>query len=549
MKNPKANRQGPALLGLVLIAATTARRTQSARVLRAASWNVPMMKVMKPLLLMLPGVLVMASTLAAGEKVDPVAIGRIKREVSQHSEVMELLSWLTDVYGPRLTGSPNTRAAAEWTLKKLSSWGITNVHLEPWGPYERGWRSERFNFQAIAPQPFVIHAAPVTWSVSTRGSTVGPAVRFDVKSFADMKRFANKLKGAFLLMDVPQPTPAHFEPMATRLSDARLAEYALDEPPQPRRQFEIPYSHRLLTDDPVARHWLINEGIAALLFRAPGDGGTISQSGVGASAWSSKDEPDQVPIVKVSAESYGRIARILEKNIPVTLELDMQNRFYDDPEVFNIIAEIPGTDPKLKDEVVLLGAHFDSWTFGTGATDNAAGSVVLMEAMRILQKLNAAPRRTIRMALWTGEEQGSLGSKAYITKHYQKPTGDAVAEKSEYETFSVYFDHDGGTGRIRGIFNVRNPAVRPIFEAWLEPFKELGMKTVSSWDIGGGDQSAFERAGLPSFEFIQDPIDSRTQHSSADVYERILPEDLQFNITVLASFAWLAAERDERFPK
>ena len=507
---------------------------------------------MKPLVLMLPGVLVvMASTLAAAEKVDLVAIDRIKREVSQHSEVTELLSWLTDVYGPRLTGSPNTRAAAEWTLKKLHSWGITNVHLEPWGPYERGWRSERFNFQAIAPQPFVINAVPATWSVSTRGRTAGPAVRFDVKSFADMKRFANKLKGAFLLMDVPQPTPAHFEPMATRLSDARLAEYALDEPPQSRRQFEeVPYSQRLIRDD-SARHWLINEGIAALLFTAPGDGGTILQSGGGGSASRSRDEPDQLPMVKVSAESYGRSARILEKNIPVTLELDMQNRFYDDPDVSNIIADIPGTDPQLKDEVVLLGAHFDSWTFGTGATDNAAGSVVLMETMRILQKLNAAPRRTIRMALWTGEEQGALGSKAYITKHYQKPTGDSVAEKSEYETFSVYFNLDGGTGRIRGIFNVRNPAVRPIFDAWLEPFKELGVKTVSSWDIGGGDQGAFERAGLPSFGFIQDPIEynSRTHHSSADVYERIQPEDLQFNSTVLASFAWLAAERDERFPK
>src|SRR5207247_453571 len=237
------------------------------------------------------------------------------------------------------------------------------------------------------------------------------------------------------------------------------------------------------------------------------DGGTIFIWGRGGAVSWKKNDPDQLPWVKVGAEPYGRIVRILEKNSPVTLELDMQNTFYDDPNVFNIIAEIPGTDPELKDEVVMIGAHFDSWTLGTGATDNAAGSAMVMEAMRILKALNLQPRRTIRIALWTGEEQGALGSNAYIQQHLRDSIlpsqANRSATKSERDSFSVYFNLDGGTGKIRGILNVRNAGVRTIFDAWMRPFKEMGMKTVSSWDIGGGDQTAFESVGLPSFGFIQ----------------------------------------------
>jgi Zn-dependent M28 family amino/carboxypeptidase len=258
-----------------------------------------------------------------------------------------------------------------------------------------------------------------------------------------------------------------------------------------------------------------------------------------------------MPWVIVGAESYGRVVRILEKNIPISLELDMQNTFYDQPDVFNIIAEIPGTDPKLKDEVVMLGAHLDSWTFGTGATDNAAGSAMLMEAMRILKALNVQPRRTIRIALWTGEEQGALGSKAYVAQHFRDGKGESSTTKPEHETFSVYFNLDGGTGKIRGIFELGATAPGPIFDAWMVPFKEMGMRTVSPWDVGGGDDLSFKQVGLPSFGFIQDPIEyeSRTHHSSADVFERIQPDDLRFNTAVLASFAWQAAQRDEKLPR
>lgn len=487
------------------------------------------------------------------EKVDLATVECIKAEVLEHSRVMDIASWLTDVYGPRVTGSPQTRAAAEWAVAKMQSWGISNAHLEPWGPFSRGWTSELFTFRAVSPQPFVINAIPAAWSPSTRGRITGPAIRFDVHSFDDMKRFAGRLKGAFLLIDPALPTPAHFEPQAARLSDARLGALAATEP-LPRMNsnevVELRFTDKILGDR-EARHWLTKQGIGAVVCAASGDGGTIFMWGHGGTGFNDRNEPDQLPIVKVSAECYGRIVRILQKDIPVMLELEMQNRFYDNPTVFNIIAEIPGTDPKLKEEVVMLGAHFDSRALATGATDNAAGSAMLMEAMRIIKALNLKPRRTIRIALWTGEEQGALGSKAYVAQHYRNKGGDSPDAKREYDNFSLYLNLDGGTGKIRGIFELGNTRPGPIFDAWMGPFKQMGMKTISPWDIGGGDDLSFKRVGLPSFGFIQDPIEyeSRTHHSSADVYERLQSDDLQFNTAVLAAFAWQAAQRDERFPR
>jgi carboxypeptidase Q len=495
----------------------------------------------------------MAVPSAAQEKDDVATVERIKTEVLQHSQVMDIVSWLSDVYGPRLTGSPNTQAAADWAAAIMRSWGLSNVHLESWGPYPRGWTSERFAFRVVAPRPFMINAVPAVWSVGTEGRLTGPAIRFDVHSFADMQRYAGKLHGAFLLIDPARPTPAHFEPLATRLSEVRLAALAAPEPPPhlaSNEVVELRYTDKIMAD-PAARRWLMNEGVAAMLFNSSGDGGTIFIWGNGGSAWVNKNEPDQLPIVKVSAESYGRMLRMLERNIPVKLELDMQNTFNDNPNVFNIIAEIPGTDPKLKDEIVMMGAHFDSWTYATGATDNAAGSAMLMEAMRVLKALDLQPRRTIRIALWTGEEQGMLGSAAYVAQHYGDSKGKSPTTTSEYDTFSVYFNLDGGTGKIRGIFESGNTAPSQILDAWMEPFKEMGMKTVSPWDIGGGDDNSFRGVGLPSFNFAQDEIEyeSRTHHSNADVYERIQPDDMEFNTAVLASLAWQAAQRDAKFPR
>jgi hypothetical protein len=484
------------------------------------------------------------------ENVDLATIERIKAEAAKNSQVMEIVSWLTDVYGARLTGSPATKAAGLWAIAKLESWGVSNAHLERWGPFAPGWTSEKFALIATSPSPFVINAVPAVYSPSTNGRIWGPAIRLDVRSFADMqRRFEGKLKGGILLVDPPQATPAHFKPQASRLTDERLQMLAAGQ--------SLPRAPKFVdtTYDPILdAEWLATEGVAALLFSAPGDGGTIFQWGRGASVVPKKGDPHQLPMVKVSAESYGRIVRVLEKSIPVILELEMRNTFDWDPEVFNVIAEIPGTDPVIKDETVLIGAHLDSWTYGTGATDNAAGVAVMMEAIRILKALDLRPRRNIRIALWTGEEQGALGSTAYIGQHFKKSTvaaDDSETVHSPNEDFSVYFNLDGGTGKIRGVLNAHDSAIHPVFQAWMGPFKGLGMQTVSPVDIGGGDQRAFQLAGLASFGFIQDPVeyDTRTHHSSADVYERIQAEDLRFNAAVLASFAWQAAQRDEKLSR
>ena len=505
------------------------------------------------------GFLGCALALVGQEKVDVDTIERIKTEVEEHSQVMDTASWLTDVYGPRLTGSPLTKAAGDWAVARMRSWGLSNVHLESWGPgrsvlggegwgpLDRGWTSERLVFRAVTPYPFIINAVPSVWSPGTKGRVTGPAIRFEVHSFADLQQFAGKLTNAFLLMDSSRPTPAHFEPQARRLIDADLETLAAGQP-LPRKAVEILERRYNASEDPGARRWLVKEGVAALLFTAPGDGGTIVMGGPGGAASRKKNEPDPLPMVKVGAESYGRIARILEKNLAATLELDMQNTFYDEPHRFNVIAEIPGTDPKLKDEVVMIGAHLDSWTFGTGATDNAAGSAVMMEAMRILKSLNLQPRRTIRIALWTGEELGGLGSSAYVRQHFRDSGEDTSTPKPEYESFSVYFNLDGGTGKIRGIGTRGNSALGPIFGAWMEPFNDFGMKTLTPRGPGGSDHMVFEMVGLPAFGFVQDPIEynTRTHHTSADVYERLQPDDLKFNAAVLASFAWQAAQRDEK---
>ena len=254
----------------------------------------------------------------------------------------------------------------------------------------------------------------------------------------------------------------------------------------------------------------------------------------------------------VGAESYGRIMRMLARNVPVTLELDMRNKFYDDdPNSFNVVAEIPGTDPALKDEVVMIGAHFDSWHGGTGATDNAAGSAVMMEAMRLLKTLGVEPRRTIRIGLWTGEEEGLFGSRAYVEQHLATRDSTGLRTMPEYAKFAAYFNVDNGTGKIRGVYEQGNAAVAPIFDAWMGPFKDVGMKTLSIANTGGTDHLSFDAVGLPGFQFIQDPVEygSRTHHSNADVYERVQPEDMKFNSVVLASFAWQAAQRDEKLPR
>ena len=534
---------------------------------------------------------VFAQPLAAQEKVDVATIEKIKAEEMQHGQVMEIMSWLSDVYGPRLTWSPNLTRAKDWAVKQMNSWGLANVHTEAWNnPPGLGWENERFSFMATSPMPFIIEGVPRAWSASTKGTATGSAVLVDVGCSDELEQmYDGKLHNAFVLAAPPVDRPvADFDPTATRLTDARLAEMAAEQPaaaggraggrggrggtaPQRSATCQQQFARDsvaaaasgrgggrggffggrggLNVSDTTTMRWMENQGVAAVLLgdtrHVGGDVGTDNGAPRVAGA-------PQLPFVHVAEETYGRLARMLEKKVPVTLELNMQNKFFpENTSSFNIIGEIPGTDPQLKDEVVMIGAHFDSWHGGTGATDNGAGSGVMLEAMRLLKTLNLQPRRTIRIALWTGEEQGLLGSRAYVAQHFGTADASGFHATPEQAKLAAYFNVDNGSGKIRGVYLQGIETERPIFDAWMAPFKDMGMRTLTIANTGGTDHLSYISAGLPGFQFIQDPLDygNVTHHTNQDVYERLQPDDMKFNAAVVASFAWQAAQRDAMLPR
>lgn len=487
------------------------------------------------------------------EPVDVTTIERIKTEAMEHSQVMDLMSWLTDVHGPRLTGSPITRAAGDWTLETMKQWGLSNPHYEWWGPFGRGWIADRFSAQIVAPHPFELIAYPGAWSTGTKGAETGAVVRVTLDSMADLAAARGTLKGKWVMLQEPAHLEPKFTPLAKRYDDAELAEMAAATLPPanqgPRRARRPRGAQNGPNMAQERARFLVEEGALGVLQPGRGDGGTVFVSATGSRA---ADAPPSVPTIVLAAEHYGRLWRMVERKVPVTVEIESTVRFFDDDlRSFNIIAEIPGTDPKLKDQVVMIGGHFDSWQAGTGATDNAAGSVVMLEAMRILKKLDLKPRRTIRIGLWTGEEQGLLGSRAYVAAHFGSRDSTGFHPTPEQANFAAYFNVDNGTGKIRGVYQQSNPAVAPIFDAWMGPFKADGMKTLTIRNTGGTDHQSFDAAGLPGFQFIQDPVEysTRTHHSNMDLYERIQEDDMKWNAAVLAAFAWQAAQRDEMLPR
>ncbi|HEV7968733.1 MAG TPA: M20/M25/M40 family metallo-hydrolase [Candidatus Acidoferrales bacterium] len=477
---------------------------------------------------------------------DASVISKFQDEGSQHSRIMEVMGYLTDVYGPRLTNSPNIREAGEYTVKTLSEWGLANVHEEPWGPFGRGWSNELFDANEIAPRHFPLIAYPKAWTPGTNGPVTAGAIYAKIERDEDFKSYRGKLKGKFVLTAPMRVVEAQFEAPSHRYTDQELADLAQPRPPQapPDRETRDRLRKQQEFNAKLVK-FLTDEGAAAWLEPAPHDGGTITVMSGGSR---DPNEPQVLPRVVVDIEHYGRILRTLEKNIPVTLRMDIGNKFYDDHlDSFNIIAEIPGLDKA--DEVVMLGAHFDSWDSGTGATDNAAGSAVMMEAMRILKICNLKMRRTVRLALWTGEEEGLLGSRAYVMEHFVDR--NSMERKPEDAKLSAYFNLDNGTGKIRGIYLQGNEALRPIFEKWMEPFKPEGMTTLSARGTGGTDHVSFDEVGLPGFQFIQDPIeyDTRTHHTNMDVYERIQAADLKQMAVIVASFAYMTANAAQLLPR
>ncbi|MGA2136437.1 MAG: M20/M25/M40 family metallo-hydrolase [Bryobacteraceae bacterium] len=513
--------------------------------------------------------LLLAPLLLAQEKVDLYTVNQIKAEEFQNSKVMESAFYLTDVYGPRLTGSPGLKAAGEWAVRRMTEFGLSNPNLEKWGPFGRGWTCVHFSAQQKEPQfaPLMGFAQP--WSPGTNGPVSGEPVLAVLRTDADLDKFKGKLKGKIVLLQDPKVLSSETDPDLKRYTDAELINesYAPDpgarpmfgnpsEPPrypypgQPARPGGpggMPFDREAREKFTDKLHqFLTDEGVLVTLtpsYRAT--------SGVifGAAAGSQDPKkPLPPPAVALELEQYNRIARLIEKKIPVTLEFDIQNKFFDDTlDSFTVSGELPGTTKK--DELVMLGAHLDSWTGGTGATDNAAGSVVVLEAMRILKALDLKMPRTVRMALWTGEEEGLLGSRAYVKDHFADR--ETMVLKPEHSKLSGYFNLDNGTGKIRGVYLQGNDMMRPIFQAWLEPFKDYGASSVTIRNTGGTDHQSFDAVGLPGFQFIQDPMDysSETHHSTADTYDHLVPSDLMQASAIMAAMVYDAATRDEMLPR
>ncbi|HEX8246632.1 MAG TPA: M20/M25/M40 family metallo-hydrolase [Pyrinomonadaceae bacterium] len=513
-------------------------------------------------------------------------IDRIKEEGLKNSQVMQTLSYLTDVIGGRLTNSPNMKRSNEWTRDTMKKWGLQNAAAEPWGTFGRGWSLKSFSAQVVEPQVFPVIAFPKAWSPSTKGAVTSEVIYLDIKSEADFAKYKGKIAGKIVLVSGVRELKADFKGMGTRRTDEELAKLAnAPDPalaPRPQQNQNQPLTpqqterlQRFMTSL-KAFNFLVEEGAAAIIDNSfEGSGGTLFVQGANLaqeipanpqdlfrrnpnrlSPYQKEAEAKMIPQLTMASEDYNRLFRMIQQGITPKMTLDVQAQYHDeDLQGYNTVAEIPGTDPTLKDEIVMLGGHMDSWHSSTGATDNAAGVAVAMEAVRILQTLGLKPRRTIRVALWSGEEQGLLGSRAYVKNHFGEWQGEGEArtlvKKAPYDKFSAYYNLDNGTGKIRGVYLQGNSAVAPIFRSWLEPFKELGAATVTLSNTGGTDHLAFDAIGLPGFQFIQDEIEynARTHHSNQDNYDRIQAEDMKQAATIMAAFVYQTAMMDEKIPR
>jgi carboxypeptidase Q len=507
-----------------------------------------------------------AASSSAQEKVDLDMVNRIRYEGFHNSKIMEIASGLMDGIGQRLTGSPNMKRANEWTRDKLTELGLSNAHLEPWSPFGRGWANEYINVRMVTPDIVTLIAYAKAWTPGTNGEVRAQVVRVNISGPQDFPKYKGKLGGKILLIgDDPEVKPS-VEPLSERYTEKSLAEINQYSIPGERNEARFQEFARRGRMQRQILKFLEDEKVVAVIDHSRGaiGGGTVFVQQGGSQK---VGQTTNITQLTLAVEHWSRIARLLRQKKEVELELSVKNNFYDDAMTqWDTIAEIPGADKK--DEVVMLGAHLDSWHAGTGATDNGAGSVVMMEAVRILKVLGVKPKRTIRIGLWSGEEQGLLGSQWYVMHHFgERPEskdperkGDPtllrrengpVTVKPEQAKVSVYFNVDNGSGKIRGIYMQENARVQPIFEAWMKPFADLGMNTLTMRNTGGTDHQSFDAVGIPGFQFIQDPLeyDTRTHHSNMDVYDRLQPEDLKQMAVIVASFVYNAAMRDEMFPR
>ncbi len=481
----------------------------------------------------------------SGESIDLGALQRIKEEGLDRSKVMDTTWWLTDMYGPRLTNSPQMRAAADWTVKKLNEWGLANVKQEPWGvEFGRGWSNQRTVVHVVKPEPWPVIAYARAWTPGTNGPVTAEAMLAPMASEADLDKYKGKLKGKIVLTQNPREVKPLWDAPATRFTAKDLDDMAMQEMPRERGQFN-PAGARAFAAKRNA--FLVAEGAVAVLEPGAGMGDSGSVLVASGGSRDAKDPPVP-PQVAVATEHYNRIARLLAHDVPVSLEVDLRSTFHDgDLGMFNIVAEIPGTDKA--DEIVMLGAHFDSWHGGTGATDNASGSAVMIETMRILKQSGVKMRRTVRLALWTGEEQGLIGSREYVKTHFADPA--TMQLKPEHAKLAGYFNMDNGTGAYRGVYLQGNEAVAPIFRQWIAAFANLGMTHLTIRNTGGTDHLSYNAVGLPGFQFIQDDIqyDTRTHHTNLDVYDQIVAADMMKNSVITAAFVYQTANREQMLPR
>ena len=517
----------------------------------------------------------------AQETIDLDMYQRIMDEGFNHSHVMDYASALDDDIGPRLTGSPNMAKANEWTKDQFTAMGCANAHLESWGDFGMGWQQLNTWVRMVSPDTAVFIAQATPWSPGTNGPLTGSVVHVNVQEEKDLDQYQGKLAGKIVLLGDMRPVPPVDKPLWTRYTDEELQ--AMTSYPRPggsmspnlRKRLQAYVKRRELMGKLM--QFLVDEHVAAIIVpsRDGGDGGGsggtfFDDNGtwLGPEPYKA-DHRMKIPVVVMAIENYGRMYRLLEANVPVTVQMDVETKFTgDDEQGYDTIAEIPGTDPQLKDQVVMVGGHLDSWIAGTGATDNGAGTVVAMEVMRILNALHVQPRRTIRVALWSGEEEGLFGSHGYVKNHFgsypvstapdqmklpeflRKPSGPLTV-LPEQKLVSGYFNLDNGSGKIRGVYLQENAAVAPIFAAWIAPLKSLGVTTLTMRNTGGTDHLSFDAVGIPGFQFIQDPLDyeTRVHHSNMDVYEELSPSDLKQAAVVEAIFVYNTAMRDQMLPR
>lgn len=503
---------------------------------------------MKRKLLLMPALLLAGLTFAQ-EKIDLDAIEKIKKEGFDNSKVEEIAFQLVDKAGPRLSNSEGYKRATDYAVKQLSDWGLQNATTEAWGEFGRGWEMEKSYVAMTKPYYMPFIAIPKAWTESTKGEVSGKVVFLDIQKDEDFEKYKGKLKGAIIAIKPSGSQAPTFEPDAVRFTVEQL--HGMEHPAPRQSSFTPEMRAQFMAQRAFAQkvnEFIAEEGAALIIKGVNGRHGTLFTSSPRGYL---KDTPEGIPELETSPENVNLMARLSENGVEVEVEAEVKTKYLnDDMQGYNVIAEIPGSDPTLKAEVVMLGGHLDSWHGANGATDNAAGCIVMMEAVRILQATGLQPKRTVRIALWGGEEQGLHGSRGYVKNHF----GDRETKemKPEQEKISAYYNIDNGTGRVRGVYLQGNAQVEPIFNEWFAPLDDIVEdRTITISNTGGTDHLSFDAVGIPGFQFIQDPIEyrSRTHHTNMDTFERLELDDLKQMAVVIASFVYNTAQRDEMLPR